>query len=190
MIDDYTKLTFWLFVAILFRYNEKPHSTMYKIVASFLSIFTILQLSAETTILEGNVNGTWSQSGSPYRIEGDITVGLEESLIIEPGVVVDFEGHYKFTIRGELTAMGKAGDSIRFTRVSNDAFMVPDTVGLADTSNHEGAWNGIEWSISIGKVSTLSHCIFEYINTVDNSITVWNDHIAPLIFIIPGMGFT
>ena len=43
-------------------------------------------LSAATTIPGGNVSGIWDAAGSPYLIEGDITVPAGQTLTIEPGV--------------------------------------------------------------------------------------------------------
>ncbi|HEC42122.1 MAG TPA: T9SS type A sorting domain-containing protein, partial [Bacteroides sp.] len=105
-----------------------------------------------------------------------------ESLVIEAGVVVDFEGHFRFTIHGELTALGATNDSIRFTRVTNDPAMLPDSAGLADTSNYTGSWAGIEYQTWTSSVSNFSHCIFEFISTVDNTGIPYNSHKAPFHF--------
>ena len=41
---------------------------------------------ASTTIPGGAVSGTWTLSGSPYLIDGDITVLAGQTLTIEPGI--------------------------------------------------------------------------------------------------------
>ncbi|KKL59503.1 hypothetical protein LCGC14_2214710, partial [marine sediment metagenome] len=153
---------------------------MRKSVFFILLLLATIQVSAYTDIQEGDISGIWTKSGSPYRILGDVTVPYNDTLVIKPGVIVDFEGHHKFTIRGVLTAVGAIGDTIRFTRRSNDGLMSPDTVGLADTSNQDGSWDGIVWSTYGNPISGMSHCIIEFINTVDNSLTVWSDHRAPV----------
>ncbi|MFC2081442.1 immunoglobulin domain-containing protein, partial [Bacteroidota bacterium] len=155
---------------------------MNKTAIIMILMLAAMHVNAETFIPEGDINGTWTKAGSPYRIQGDITIAPDDSLLIEPGVVVDFEGHYKFLINGVLTAEGAIGDTIRFTRVTNDEFMNPDTVGLADTTFHNGSWNGIEWHAFHAAASSLSHCIVEYINTVDNSEATWDKHKAPIHF--------
>ncbi|TKJ37932.1 hypothetical protein CEE37_13285 [candidate division LCP-89 bacterium B3_LCP] len=70
---------------------------------------------AETHIPRGPVSGTWTLAGSPYLIEGHIGIRRYESLTIEPGVEVIFQGHYKFLVYGQLSAVGTQTDSILFT---------------------------------------------------------------------------
>jgi len=70
-----------------------------------------------TLIPGGNVSGTWPVSGSPYQVHGEITIPAGQQLIIEPGVSVVFQGHYKFIINGSLLAQGTEADSIHFTAI-------------------------------------------------------------------------
>ena len=47
--------------------------------------------AAQTTIPGGNiVNQTWTTAGSPYTVQGDITVPAGAFLTIQAGVVVHF----------------------------------------------------------------------------------------------------
>lgn len=100
--------------------------------------------AAQTVVPGGNVSGNWEVAGSPYLVEGEITVPGGETLTIEPGVEVIFQGHYKFIVRGLLEAVGTAADSILFT--------------AADTS--EG-WHSISF-INAPDSSRLSYCIIQY----------------------------
>ena len=86
------------------------------------------------------VGQTWTSSGSPYCIDGDIQVA---ELTIESGVDVVFRGDYVFEVTGVLTAVGAPGDSIRFFR--------PDTVS---------SWEGIFFNETT-YLSELSYCIIE-----------------------------
>jgi predicted outer membrane repeat protein len=61
------------------------------------------------------VSGTWRAAGSPYLIEGEITIPADSTLIIEPGVEVIFQGYYKLVVNGFLDAVGTETDSILFT---------------------------------------------------------------------------
>jgi len=74
-----------------------------------------LILFAETHIPAGPVSGTWTQAGSPYYIEGDISIGNTSTLTIEPGVEVLFQGYYRLLCEGQLLAVGTEMDSIIFT---------------------------------------------------------------------------
>jgi hypothetical protein len=81
------------------------------LVYIFICLFSV-PLKAQTPV-SGNISDTtWSKENSPYQVTGDITI---QSLIIEPGVEVQFQGNYQFNITGRLTAIGSKQDSIRFS---------------------------------------------------------------------------
>ena len=109
------------------------------IIISFLSL-----VSAQTIVPGGYVSGVWNTGGSPYLIQGEITVHADSTLNIEPSVEVNFQGHYKFIVNGFLEAMGTESDSILFTAA--------DTV--------EG-WHGLRF-INAPDSSHLSLCIIQY----------------------------
>jgi parallel beta-helix repeat protein len=74
----------------------------------------LFSINSFATDVEGTFSdSTWTKAGSPYHVVGDITV---ESLTIEPGVEILFDGNYNFEITGLLTAIGTEGDSIIFKR--------------------------------------------------------------------------
>ncbi len=77
-------------------------------------------LDQDTTEIEGGeVTGTWTADGSPYLVKGTITVPDYQSLTIEPGVEVIFDGHYQFIVEGKITAVGTESDLIVFTAVDS-----------------------------------------------------------------------
>ena len=71
-------------------------------------------LSAATTIPGGDVSGIWDMTGSPYLIDGDITVPAGQTLTIEPGVEVLFQSWYSLTVNGTLIADGTENAPILF----------------------------------------------------------------------------
>ncbi len=83
---------------------------------TMLMMLSNINLFADT-IPGGYVSGTWTATGSPYLIQGDITIHADSTLTIEPGVEVNFQGHYKLAVEGALEALGTAQDSIVFTAV-------------------------------------------------------------------------
>ncbi len=83
-------------------------------VLTVMFLFLYTNISAKK-IPEGNVSGTWTKKSSPYLIKGEITIPNGETLTIEPGVEVIFEGHYKFNVLGRLLAIGAEKDTIAFT---------------------------------------------------------------------------
>jgi hypothetical protein len=111
---------------------------------SVLMVVTITNLSAQTIIPGGYVSGTWTAAGSPYLIQGDITVQSGATLNIGPGVDVIFQGYYRLYISGILEAIGTESDSI--------SFMPSDTtVG----------WRGLYFARTVSTLY-LSYCDIEY----------------------------
>ncbi len=82
---------------------------------SLLGFLVPFNFFSQTAIPGGYVNGTWTLAGSPYNIQGSIQIANGDSLIIEPGVNVVFQGYYKFLVNGKLKATGTVTDSVTFT---------------------------------------------------------------------------
>ena len=87
-----------------------------------------------TTIYAGDVSGTWDAAGSPYRIEGDITVPTGGTLTIESGVEVSFQSWYSLTVNGTLVADGTAVEPILFTGADSPGWLGIRFVGASDSS--------------------------------------------------------
>jgi len=140
---------------------QKPQnqSSMKRIIISgaliaVLLAFNCISLKADETIGEGNVSGLWTKANSTYQVNGNITIAAGDTLTIEPGVKVEFMGHFGIEVEGVLLAVGMAGDTIRFTKT--------DTLGLADYSSTDGAWWGINFSAN--SVGHMTYCVVEFIN--------------------------
>ena len=101
----------------------------------FFTLFFISCSFSQTIIPPGDVYGTWATPGSPYIIEGDINIPNDSTLHIEPGIVVEFMGHYTLKVQGRLRASGTVTDSIFFT--------VSDTNGFSNPDTTLGGWDGI-----------------------------------------------
>jgi hypothetical protein len=99
-----------------------------------------------TIVSEGEVSGTWTKAGSPYTISRDIHIPRGQTLTIEPGVMVKFAGHFKFTVgyRATLSAIGTEEENIVFTATDTD----------------EG-WFGLRF-INSGDEDRLEYCNLEY----------------------------
>ncbi len=82
-----------------------------------LLLLFMLNISAQTNIVGGEVSGKWELKASPYIIQSDISVNSE--LIIEPGVEILFEDNVRFEIFGKLTAEGDINNKIRFKNNKN-----------------------------------------------------------------------
>ncbi len=94
-------------------------------------------------------NTTWTTTGSPYIIVGDMAVDSGVTLTIQPGVQVRFDGNYNMYIDGKLLAIGTVTDSITFT--SNKT--IPAT----------GDWRGISFRPkSNSDTCKMRYCYVEY----------------------------
>jgi hypothetical protein len=111
-------------------------------------ILIISFVSAETTIPAGNVSGTWTAAGSPYLVQGSITIPADSMLTIEPGVDVNFQGLYGLNVNGLLEAVGTETDSIHF---------FPADIGVS--------WWGILFE-NAPDSSHLAYCTVSYVGTI------------------------
>ena len=81
----------------------------------FILLAVSFMLFADTEIPAGSVSGNWNLAGSPYNVNGEIQIEVGTSLTIDAGVNVNFTGHYKFIVLGQLLAVGTNGNEIIFT---------------------------------------------------------------------------
>jgi len=119
---------------------------MRSFLATLLTAVVFFPLTATATDVEGDVWGTWTRENSPYNVIGEIRVPPESTLVIEPGILVDFKGHYKFIVDSlaTLVAVGTETDSIFFT-----------------TQDTATGWHGIRFMHAQSN-SELSYCRLEY----------------------------
>jgi hypothetical protein len=99
---------------------------------------------------------TWTASGSPYRIFGDVFIPSGNRLTIQPGVQVRFQGHYRMEGPGVIDARGTspAQRDILFT-----------------AENTSTGWYGIRIWNRTGALGTppdvsdyhFENCIIEYV---------------------------
>lgn len=136
---------------------------------SALFFLFMFQAQAQTTFSGGIYTATtWTAAGSPYIINGDVTVFPGASLTIEPGVDIRFEDDVLLTIRNaDLIAEGTETDSIRFISNSSD----PDN----------NSWKGI--SLEDSTFCSLSYCrISHAAKAIDGVILTSYDPGTYLIF--------
>lgn len=114
----------------------------------------IAYTAAATDVDPGPVSGTWSASGSPYIVLGHITVPDGETLTIDAGVEVRFDGPYALDVQGRLVSDGAPSDTILFT-----------------VNAGRQAWGHIEIGQDADAGSLLSYCRIEHSNsTVHDSV--------------------
>jgi hypothetical protein len=80
-----------------------------------LILYPITSIYCETIIDGGYISGVWATDGNPYILTGTIMIGIEDTLIIESGVIVLLYPRVGIYIEnGTLLAYGAVDDSIYF----------------------------------------------------------------------------
>jgi hypothetical protein len=116
----------------ILTYNQ---NLMKKLPLILLLLCCTFQMKAATDITTTSVSGQWTLTGSPYKIHNDITISVGQTLRIDPGVEVVFQGAYKLTVWGYLRAYGTPGQYIDFK--------IHDTAGWTSSISTNGGWNGV-----------------------------------------------
>ncbi len=118
------------------------------LLAIIFLFVTSINIFPQTQIGEGKVSGVWNKEGSPYIVNGNISIERFQTLTIEPGVVVKFAENTGLLAYGRLIAVGTCTDSIRFTAI--------------DTSK---GWGGVNFLYQDGQPiqgSEIAFSVFSY----------------------------
>ena len=112
---------------------------------------------AGTIVNAGPISSqTWTASGSPYKIMGDVYIPRGSRLTIQPGVQVRFQGHYRMEGPGVIDARGTSPTQrdILFTAENT-------TTGWYGIRIWNGNDDGTAPDVSDYH---LENCIIEYVN--------------------------
>jgi len=101
-------------------------------ISVLIAILLTAAICFAQTDVSGNVSGTWAASASPYIVTNNLVLQPADTLTIEPGVEVRFDGSYRFDIFGALFALGSAENGITFTRNGTVNWM---SLNFSDQSN-------------------------------------------------------
>lgn len=127
----------------------------------FLGLFASMFLHAQTVIEKlGTISADETWSEDTVKVTADVLVNNGITLTIEPGVYVEFQGHYQLNIQGRILAQGSPNDRIVFT--------AKDT-NLTTTS---GGWNAIRFNYtsSSNDSSLIEYCSMMYGNDFKESL--------------------
>jgi len=128
--------------------NQKRISVFFYTL--ILCLWAAVGANASTTIPASTLSSAhWTLAGSPYLITGHIIVANNDSLVIDSGVRVEFQGKYKLFCNGKILANGTASQPILFT--------VP-------VANHAIGWLGIRYdnTPTTNGRSYFKYCHLEY----------------------------
>ncbi|HEY5922584.1 MAG TPA: MopE-related protein, partial [Kofleriaceae bacterium] len=129
---------------------------------------TVTASTAAATTVSGSVSGTWDVAGSPFIVQGDVTVPTGQTLTIAAGVEVRFDGHFKFIVNGRLDAQGTAFAPVTFTRHQATAA--------------SRGW-GIRFINANAAQSVLRHCVVEWNDARDATVGIGEDDMGGGVFI-------
>jgi predicted outer membrane repeat protein len=133
----------------------------------FMIIIGLSKISiADHITVSGEVSGTWSTD--TVMVTGDINIPDGETLLINPGTRVQFQGSYVFNVAGTIIASGNMNDSI--------FFQVADTAGFHNDTIPDGGWQGIRFDHNrfSNDQSVFYHCRFSFGKNVNNDTLVGN----------------
>ena len=171
-------------------------------------LFLAVSVFGETTIESGTLNGGageyhWTLSGSPYIIEGSITLPEKEpasfdedghlknftdyngngvwdsalTLTIDAGVIVKFKSGASFNLYGDLQLNSNTSSPVYFTSYKDDIGGDSNQDGDA-SSPSSGYWRGLR--IYDNDSADLHHCVIRY-GGYDSSGAVYAYECSPVI---------
>ncbi|MFN8492308.1 MAG: right-handed parallel beta-helix repeat-containing protein [Caldilineaceae bacterium] len=128
-----------------------------------------------TGILNGN--SVWVND-LPYVIDTNLTLDLNTTLTIQPGVIVKMTAGAKFLLNGNLLAQGNADQNIIFTSLKDDS-IGGDTNGDGITSAPAaGDWESIRFATAAGG-SLLDYVTFRYGGSNKDTGALYLDNSTP-----------
>lgn len=153
---------------LTYLYTTMPPKKLYPLLILLLISFCG---QAQTIIPGGYVSGTWDAAGSPYLVQGNITVHDDSSLIILAGVEVKFSVSGIFLVNGFISAVGNATDSIRFSAeypgwagmmITDAIIPAGDSIRLSYCIFSDGAspWHGGALYIHNTYSVSIDNCLF------------------------------
>ena len=122
-----------------------------QLISSNETLANVTLNSGTIVNITGDVSGNWVNSKT-YIVNGNITIPAGESLNIEPGTEIKFDGYYSMIVNGTLKAIGNENNFIKFTSNS--------------TNPTNKDWNQIRINSS-SILSEINYCVLEYGHKAD-----------------------
>jgi hypothetical protein len=108
----------WSLEAAITHYKHRGTRKLRKsshVWLTALAAFSLVSTASAQTIIPGpTTSGTWSSNGNPYIVTGNITVPDGQTLMIQPGVVVEIGSGLTITADGTIQAVGTPSQRITF----------------------------------------------------------------------------
>ena len=91
--------------------------------------------------ISGSIKGTM-ESNQTYTVTGDVIINNGDSLIIQPGAKVIFQGAFNFWIKGSMFSLGSSSAPVLFTYQNQQKIDNP-TEAVASDPAYVGLWGGL-----------------------------------------------
>lgn len=146
------------------RSKLRPFQARIALAALGLALLLVpVGLASNGTHVSGTISAstTWTLAGSPYVVDGNVTVAAGVTLTIDPGVVVKFNGQFRqMVVNGTLKAVGTAAQPVVFTSIQDDSVGGDSNGDGAATSPAPGQW--VDIGIRAGTASEFRHVVVRY----------------------------
>ena len=164
------------------KYGKLKYEKVTSNGVSLYSDYTISDLTLTfTNEIFGSISGTLERG--IYPVSETLTIDLGDTLVIDPGVTLEFYTDAEFMINGLVIAQGADGDSIRFKSRSGDTWM---GMVFADNSNDNSVFDkcvvenvsadGIYSDRCPVKISNSSfrgnNCAISFISSTENTLEI------------------
>ena len=132
-------------------------------IGALILSFCLIQSASAQIHISGPLSGTLRTD--TYIVEDHISVSVDDSLVIEPGVICLFDGPFDFNIYGYLYAVGTETDSLIFK--PNDGVPAFGSIVFENGSSH-----GSELSYTYITGSSTSAINAYYVNITISHCTI------------------
>jgi len=104
-------------------------------------LFSVGKPVDNTAPIAGSIKGTMKQDLS-FDVSGNVFINEKDTLVIQPGVKVNFLGNYSFIVKGTLLALGSKDKQIYF---APKGLVKTDQPGASPATDpaYQGKWGGI-----------------------------------------------
>ena len=146
--------------------NQSSVSSQAFSIADYKTVVSSVLVDNEDGVNDGII--TWTKNKSPYYVTGSILVDENTTLIIEPGVNIQFSGAYSIQIEGTLKINGTENDMVYL-------------YGVGDGENTWTGINGFNDNGSIidyANITGMQQGLHGYLSIMDSIITAASDGFA------------
>ena len=106
------------------------------VISTILWAFLYVNLFATNIEVSGTISTNTVWSVDTVKVTGELTINNGITLSINPGVFVEFQGHYKMNVQGRVLAIGTPSDLILFTINDTTGFSNPPRPTTAANSSN------------------------------------------------------